>query len=935
MKLITVKIWPLLALLLYACYPVAAQQQMMADTIPARYAVDTVTVSHLNGPFLVKFKITPKVSTLQQLGVLQSITRVHYILQQLPADSMVVYCYRASHAYKASAALLVQVEKARPQDSVMMQVRCTISDSRLPYASIQHYAAQYSTAVVKVKKQDWPVFISQPAISFADIIRRPATEIIINTSNLTANGINIAQQQFPLIRGQRVAVSVKEDRFDTTDIDLLGRYLSSSYASSQNSSHALIMATLIGGAGNSGDKGLGVAPEVKLSSADFNSSLLPDDNNYYTQGNITVQNHSYGTAIENYYGTEAVAYDQQIHEADTIVHVYSSGNIGIQAATSGRYQGLANYANLSGNFKQAKNVIVAGGTDDALNMMSLSSRGPAYDGRIKPDITAYGQDGTSGAAALTSGVVALLQDAWRQQYNTPLSSALVKAVIINSAQRAAGLLPAYDRGYGNLHALAALQTIRDHRVLQGKAGNQQESTFQITVPEGIQELKVTLCWNDPPAAVNAPQALINDLDLTAVTADRRTWQPWVLNSYPLADSLALPAKRGRDSINNTEQISILQPASGVMQLTVKGMRIPTGTQPFYLAYQFTPVKTFQWQNPAPGTILGAGQTLPLQWQTTYSGNSDIAFSTDSGRSWLPIAQQVPVQQGLYNWPVPELFSKVWLKLTLTDTSFVSAPCYISPTLTIHTGFNCNDSVLLYWNAQPNAVGYQLYTLGNEQLIPYSQTRDTFAFITKSAVKSLYFAVSPVAAAGWTGMRSYALNYSQQGVGCYIETLLADKTTDNKVLLSLTLGSDYHLKKIYWERLSARGWLSLGEQSMGGALNFNYLDNSVTEGLQRYRVKLETTGGQFIYSDPVAVEMLINNNILLFPNPAAAQLYILDKETRSRKMVITDMSGRIVLQRNLEDTQEIVPLQQLANGVYNCSIYLDNKRIFSRQFVKQP
>lgn len=933
MKLKTFNIWPLLTLTLCYCYTTAAQQKIATDSILQRYAADTFSYQHPQSPFLVKFKQAPASSALKKWGLIQPLTRYHYVLQQLPADSNIIYCYTSNSNYKASVTLLQQVENAGNGDSITVQLSC-LAHQQPAYARIQKYLIRFTVLIAKVSKQDWPAFISQPAVMFADAVRRPSPEIIINTSNLTANRITIAQQQFPLIRGKRITVSVKEDRFDTTDIDLLGRCIPSDHASTLNSSHATTMATLIGGAGNSGDKGTGVATEVKLSSSDYNVSLFPDDDTYYTQSNVTVQNHSYGTGIENYYGTEAVAYDQHILDADTIVHVYSSGNIGTSIPADGRYQGVVNYANLSGNFKQAKNIIVAGGTDGASRVIALSSRGPAYDGRIKPEIAAYGEDGTSGAAAITSGVVALLQDAWQQQHNTAIASALIKAVIINSASRPAGILPSYDHGYGYLHALGALQTLQENRVLGGEVNTGKEITFDITVPAGMQQVKITLCWNDPAASVNAVKALVNDLDLTATTADSNTWLPWVLNAYPKADSLATPAKRGRDSLNNTEQITIERPVAGKLRIHVKAGQLATTTQRFHLAYEFTPLQHFQWQHPAAENILGAAQNEPLQWQTTYSGTGDISYSKDSGQTWLPIAQNVPLEDGLYNWNTPDIFQKVLLKLTVTDTSFISGPCYISPRLTIQVGFNCQDTVLLYWNSQPAAATYQLYTMGSNTLIPYSQSRDTFIFIPKSAAASLFFAVSPVATSGWTGLRSYATDYTQQGTGCYIQNLLADKTTDNKVLLSLTLGSTWHLKNLYWERWSSDGWITISTQLTGETLHFNYLDESPPEGLIRYRVRLATTDGQSIYSDIVSVSIFRNNSILLFPNPVSTQLYILDAEARSRKLVITDMSGRIVMQRNLEDGQEIIPVQQLPNGVFNCSIYFQEKRIYSKQFVKQ-
>lgn len=932
MRLISCKIWTLLLLQLCYCYYTAAQQLVKKDSLLQRYATDTFSLQRTGGPFLVKFSAAPAESALQQWGLLQPLTRYHYILQRYPNDSTLIYGYSANHNFKASIALLQQLEKLRDQDSITLQLSCILSDKVLPYARVKSYSAQYKVAVAIVRKQDWSPFISQPAIQFADLLRRPSPEIIINTSNLVVNRIHFAQQQFPLVTGKRVVVSVKEDLFDTTDIDLQGRYLSSPYASALNSTHALIMATLIGGAGNSGANGKGVAPEVQLSSADYNSSLFPDDDAYYQQSGITVQNHSYGTTIENYYGAEAVAYDQQVYTSDTMVHIYSSGNIGTLASSAGRYTGVAGYANLSGNFKQAKNIITVGGTDAAAQVMALSSRGPAYDGRIKPEITAFGEDGTSGAAALTSGVVALLQDAWRQQHNSPMAAAQVKAILINSASRPTGTGPSFLHGYGDLHAYNALQTLTGNRLLKGTVSKGAAKSFDIAIPAGIQEVKVTLCWNDPPAAANAPKALINDLDLTATTADKQSWLPWVLHTA--TDALALPATRGRDSLNNTEQISIVTPVAGNMQLRVSGMELSTAEQTFYLAYEFIPLQQFQWQSPVPAGIAPAAQTLPLQWQTTYIGNGDISYSADSGRSWQAIADNIPVAAGQFNWNTPDIFAAVLLKLTLTDTAFISAPFYISPQLTIHTGFDCKDTVLLYWNTQPGATAYQLYRMGSTSLTLYQQVRDTFIFIPRPEAAALYFAVSPVAAAGWTGLSSYAMNYTQQGAGCYIQNLLADPTTANEVSLSLTLGSTWQLQTVYWERYTPEGWVTIAQQPVGTALHLSYVDPQPPEGLLRYRVKLLTGSGTYVYADPVTVTIIADTHILLFPNPVSTQLTILDGTVRSRKLVITDMSGRVVLQRNLEDAQETVSVQQLANGIYHCGIYVDHQRVYSGKFVKQ-
>src|ERR1041384_1183825 len=92
-----------------------------------------------------------------------------------------------------------------------------------------------------------------------------------------------------------------------------------------------------------------------------------------------------------------------------MVHVFSSGNSGQLQQTTGTYQNMS-FAKLTGNFKQAKNVLVVNAVDPTLLINALNSRGPAFDGRIKPELTAFGQNGTSESAAVASGVSALIQE---------------------------------------------------------------------------------------------------------------------------------------------------------------------------------------------------------------------------------------------------------------------------------------------------------------------------------------------------------------------------------------------------------------------------------------------------------------------------------------------------------------------------------------------
>ncbi|SHL20053.1 Por secretion system C-terminal sorting domain-containing protein [Chitinophaga jiangningensis] len=926
----------LLFTLLFCCRNISAQQLLPADSVRYRYGLQPIAETQTKTSaenWLVIFKKTVSPQRLEAYGLRKIINAKAFIVhQQIPENELtkqLAYQGPANFNWKASEVLLQQLEKSADTDSITVRVSIKQDLPAVPYITVISIRRDYNIAMVKLPVKQWSSFIADTLIVFADKPRKALTEMILNGANPYINRINIAQEKFPGIDGKSIAVSVKEDKFDTTDLDFAGRIIYNPDASTNVTSHATTMATIIAGAGNTGALGLGAAPAAGLSSSNFNITLLPDTATYYRKYNISLQNHSYGTEIENFYGPDAAAYDKQIYESDTLEHVFSAGNIGGQPSNSGIYQGLI-YANLTGNVKQAKNLLVVGGTDAAGNFISLSSHGPAYDGRIKPELSAFGQDGTSGAAATVTGISTLLQDYWKQQTFTPMPSALLKVILLNSAGRATGTGPNYKSGYGSVNALHALQTLKDKHFGNGSTTGNNSTSIDLNIPDNIQELKVTLYWNDLPASVNATKALVNDLDLRVTGTDGNLYLPWILNPAP--DSLAVPAKRGRDTLNNIEQVTITNPAAGTARIHISAGQL-RGTQTWYYAYELVPKSTFAWHNPDAQTIFEANTNVDLYWESTYTGNGNVQYSLDSGATWQTVVTNYPVSSGYLGWYVPATFSKAMLRFQLPDTSFTSPPFIISPKVTIQTGFNCADSTFIFWDNLPNAVQYNIYNMGKTRLQPYQQTADTFLFIAKAQLSSSNFAVSPVSAAGWEGLRSYTVDFTTQGVDCYVKSLIADKTTDNAVQLTLNLGSTYQLKEVVWQRYNGKSWDNLQTTPITGSLLYYYTDPNTWEGLMYYRVQLNTFDGRAFYSGISTVQIFKTDNIMVFPNPVVNTLGIMDPVVRERQVVITDMSGRERMRVTITDSLAGIGMSQLPAGVYNCTIYYNGQRIYNRKFVK--
>src|SRR5204863_2806673 len=104
-------------------------------------------------------------------------------------------------------------------------------------------------------------------------------------------------------------------------------------------------------------------------------------------------------------------------------------------------------------------------------------RGPAYDGRLKPELVAFGEDGSSGAAALVSGTALLLQQLYKQITGVLPPNSLVKAILINSADDVGNPEVDYKNGFGSLNTNNALKTLKTNRFFTAGVSNSSSQSF--------------------------------------------------------------------------------------------------------------------------------------------------------------------------------------------------------------------------------------------------------------------------------------------------------------------------------------------------------------------------------------------------------------------------------------------------------------------------
>jgi hypothetical protein len=780
------------------------------------------------------------------------------------------------------------------------------------------------------------VFLEFPEVIFIEKGNRiPKEELLISNLDLSVNKINLAHRNFPSINGDGITVSVKENKPDTTDIDFKGRFLSTDLSSTTVSSHASIMSTMIAGGANSWHLGKGAAWGSTISSSSF-AVLLPDANSAYQQYNISVQNHSYGVGVESYYGADAAAYDASAITNGSLLHIFSSGNSGTSSASTGIYAGLNGFANLTGSFKMAKNILTVGATDSFSIVAALSSKGPAHDGRVKPELVAFGEDGSSGAAALVSGTSLLLQQLYRQVTGVLPPNSLIKSILINSADDVGNAEVDYKNGFGSLNTNNALKTLQANRFFAGSVSNSSSQSFTITIPAGIKKLKATLVWNDPPSVPNATKALINDLDLELKEiSSGQTWQPWVLNSYPHVDSLSQAAKRKRDTLNNIEQVTIDNPAAGSYQLNVTGSNVSTALQNFHIAWQMDSVDKFEWQFPTVNDFIFPSITNAIRWQSSFAVSNGILEYSTGGNIWQQIQSSVDLNTGHYNWNVPAITSIAMLRMTIGSTIFISDTFTIANRTTTGVGFNCPDSFLFYWNKLPSITNYRVYKLGAKFLEPIAVTTDSFMLLAKTTNPSLHYAVAPILG-NKEGVKSYTFNYTTQGVECYFRSFLA-LLVGNSAQLTVSLGTLYNINKIVLEKFNGNEYAAIQQIVNPSLLLLNFTDASLKKGLNVYRVKLELAGGKVIYSSIETVYYFNGTEFIVYPNPASQYepiTILSDNQFDPATLQVINMQGQKIYEIKLNDVSTQLPAGRLSKGINILRIVRkDQKDVVLKLFVQ--
>ncbi|MGB0882313.1 MAG: S8 family serine peptidase [Vicingaceae bacterium] len=571
--------------------------------------------------------------------------------------------------------------------------------------------------------------------------------------------------------GTGVTVMLQDNSTLDEHIDYKGRF-DNDVTATQSGDHGEHTGGIIAGAGNLDPKGRGMAHGADVlvyGSGNNNYNAVPA---LIASDDLTITSKSFGNGLNAGYTLLARQMDQQVRNAPQLIHVFSAGNSG------------SGWSTITGGHKQGKNVLAVGNVTYADVIASSSSRGPALDGRIKPDICGVGtsvystndpnnyvnKTGTSMACPGVAGVLAQLYHAYKTE-NSGVNpdAALIKAAVLNTGEDLGNVGPDFTFGWGRINARRAYQLINNNNYFNASIATGATNVHDINVPVGTSQLRVMVYWSDYEGAASAAPALVNNIDMEVVDPGMSIINPWVLN--PASQSSV--AVRGVDNLNNMEQVTIDNPTAGLHTVNVTGTAIPQGPQAYYLVYEFIQdevVLTY----PNGGEGFNPGTVETIRWDSYgTSAAFGLEYSIDNGATWNVINSNVSSALRHYNWNVPATLSGE-AKIRVTKGGLNSVNTENFSIIGTPTGLNvdwaCVDSIQLSWNNVAGATSYEISQLGAKYMDSIIvSTSNSIVLHGINSANEDWFSVRSLGANNARGERAYAIRKNPGTYSCPIST----------------------------------------------------------------------------------------------------------------------------------------------------------------------
>ena len=485
---------------------------------------------------------------------------------------------------------------------------------------------QRVAVLAKAKKLNIPLRIDQPGENVAELYDFRGDEPIyrktLNVNAAISNGANLLSPAPYNLDGTGIRVGIWDQaRVRSTHQELAGRVtVMDPTTSTSNNDHATHVGGVVGATGIDANA-KGMAPKVSLNSYDWNS-----DYTEMTQAGaalatdtskIPLSNHSYGydsTVNEmGVYNSEPKNTDALANSLPYYLIFWAAGNSRVASVSQVALTSLGGHQSITYD-ALAKNVMTVGAVQDAVSgsmrslssatMTSFSSWGPCDDGRIKPDVVANGVDvyscsssgdtsytsysGTSQATPSAMGSAALLEQLYAREFSGQrMRASTLKGLMIHTADDLGNLGPDYQYGWGLINVKAAADIILSHKadlsrpkLIEGtfsktKSGVETYANTYTFVWDGVSPIRATLAWTDPAGLTQTmtdsrTPNLVRNLDLKIVSPDGTTNLPYVMpfvGTWTQA-SMSLPAIRGKNNVDNVEQVFLESPIAGTYTVSV-------------------------------------------------------------------------------------------------------------------------------------------------------------------------------------------------------------------------------------------------------------------------------------------------------------------------------------------------------------------------------
>ena len=540
---------------------------------------------------------------------------------------------------------------------------------------------QRAAVLAKAKELNVPLRIDRPGENVAELYdfrgNEPIYRKTLNINAAISSGANLLSPAPYNLDGTGLRVGIwDEARVRSTHQELAGRVtVMDSTTSTFDSDHATHVGGVVGATGiNTNAKGM--APKVNLNSYDWNydytemtqagAALATDSSK------IPLSNHSYGydaTVNEmGVYNIEPRNTDALANSLPYYLIFWAAGNSRVASGNQVALTSLGGYQSITYD-ALSKNVMTVGAVQDAVSdslrslsnatMTSFSSWGPCDDGRIKPDVVANGWElysssstgdtsyvsktGTSQAAPSAMGAAALLEQLYAREFSGQrMRASTLKGLMIHTADDLGNAGPDYQYGWGLINVKAAADVILSHKadlsrpkLIEGTLSRTTSGVKTYTnnytfVWDGVSPIRATLAWTDPAGSTQTmtdsrTPNLVRNLDLKIVSPNGSINMPYVMpfvGTWTQA-SMSLPAIRGKNNVDNVEQVYLETPTAGTYTVSVllDGGLYRNESQAYSLIItggEGTPV------NPSPSVYV----TYPVDGASFPKGSS-ITVSADA------------------------------------------------------------------------------------------------------------------------------------------------------------------------------------------------------------------------------------------------------------------------------------------------------------------